>query len=53
MRGIPFGEWLLVTSLVRSLGDGIEATLEEASVLVYEKRSEKNDIYFSKMWLSP
>ena len=49
MRGTPYGEKLLVASLVRILRAGTQETLGVASVLVYEKKLEKNGYSSSKM----
>ena len=53
MRGIPFGEKLSATNLVRILGVGILATVGVAMMFGYGKKSGKNDLSFSKMRLSP
>ena len=49
MRGIPYGESLLVASLVRSLGAGTQGGY---SMLVYGKRLDKNGLFSFKMQLS-
>ena len=53
MRGMPYRERLLVANLMRLLGASTVATLGVVLVLVYGRKSGKNDLSFFKTWLSP